>query len=169
MSFRNILKLCSIDFCGLPYTEAVTPAQHLLAWFTPERRRLINASAVDRLAKKSVGVFSKFLKGNRYMTFERSGVAAYYPVLHLIGYLPPPELWQPKQPEQPPSSNLREWFTPERRALVNMKQLDLMSERPVGVLSRYLNGETHMTFKIVGPTGYYPMLALLGFVPPLST
>jgi hypothetical protein len=34
------------------------------------------------------------------------------------------------------------------------------------VLNRYLKGEEHITFKIVGIEGYYPTLQLLGFVPP---
>jgi hypothetical protein len=69
----------------------VTPAEHLRAWFhaDPRRLRLISARAVDELAGRPLGTFSRFLAGGKYMTFERAGVAAYYPVLAAVGYVPP--------------------------------------------------------------------------------
>lgn len=146
----------------------VTPAQHLLAWFTPERRKLINSSALDRQAKRPIGNFSRFLAAGTRITFEHTDLTCYYPVLQLIGYLPPIEFWTParhlKGAER--STNIRRWLTPERRDLINFRQLDALSNRPLGVFSRYLNNEPHLTFKIIGLQVYYPMLELLGYVPP---
>jgi hypothetical protein len=69
----------------------VTAAEHLRAWFLadPRRLRLISARAVDQLAGRPLGTFSRFLAGGKYMTLERVGVAAYYPVLACVGYVPP--------------------------------------------------------------------------------
>ncbi|RYE91499.1 MAG: hypothetical protein EOO37_00020 [Cytophagaceae bacterium] len=69
----------------------MTPAEHLRAWFhaDPRRRLLISARAVDELAGRPLGTFSRFLSGEKYMTFERTGVAHYYPVLAAVGYVPP--------------------------------------------------------------------------------
>jgi hypothetical protein len=89
------LHICSnkriSDFCGLSSFETVTPAEHLRAWFhaDPRRLRLISARAVDLLAGRPVGTFSRFLSGEKYMTFERTGVAHYYAVLAAVGYVPP--------------------------------------------------------------------------------
>lgn len=79
------------DFCGLPSDESVTPAEHLRAWFLadPRRLRLISSRAVDELAGRPLGTFSRFLSGEKYMTFERTGVSHYYPTLAAVGYVPP--------------------------------------------------------------------------------
>jgi hypothetical protein len=37
----------------------------------------------------SLGTFSRFLAGEKYMTFERAGVSHYYACLRLLGYVPP--------------------------------------------------------------------------------
>jgi hypothetical protein len=72
----------------------VNSAQHLLTWFTPERRQIINALGLDRAAKRPDGTFSRFLARQRYMTLERVGVAEYYPALRLLGYRPDLDLSQ---------------------------------------------------------------------------
>jgi hypothetical protein len=146
---------------------ALTPAQHLLAWFTPARRQLINSSGVDRLAKRPMGRFSRFLAGEESATFERTDLKPYYPVLQLVGYLPPGDVWVPERPltAQESSSDIREWMTDERRELISFRKVDEQSERPYGVFSRYLNEEEYLTFKIIGIDVYYPTLQLLGFEP----
>ena len=70
-------------------SRAVTPSEHLLAWFTPARRKLISTRALDAEAGAPLGTFSRFLKGERHVTFRRSGLARYYPALQLLGYVPP--------------------------------------------------------------------------------
>lgn len=79
------------DFCGFTKPHPVTPAEHLRAWFhaDPRRLRLISARAVDELAGRPLGTFSRFLAGGKYMTFERVGVSHYYAVLAAVGYVPP--------------------------------------------------------------------------------
>lgn len=146
----------------------MTPAQHLLDWFTPERRKLINALAIDRYAQRPLGSFSRYLKKKKRTTFERAGVKDYYPVLRLIGYLPPPDVWVPTRPltADETSTDLRKWFTQLRKDIISLRAVDLQCEAPLGVLGRYLNGEEHMTFKIVGVERYYPVLKLLGYEPP---
>jgi len=101
---------------------------------------------------------------------EQAGLEDYYPLLRLVGYLPPSDIWEPTAPltDDEASSDLRTWFTPLRRELISRRAVDLLSERPLGVLNRYLNKEQHVTFKIVSIEGYYPTLKLLGFVPPVK-
>ena len=160
-----------VDFYGLLFPLAVTPAQHLLAWFTPELRQLVNYSAVDRLAKKTIGTFSNFLEARNNTTLERAGVTDYYPVLLLLGYLPPSAFWTPTRTltSEENSSDIRTWFTPERRELLNLTKIDKQSHRSRGMLIRYLNKEPHLTLKILGQKVYYPVLQLVGFVPPSQT
>lgn len=88
-SLHNTLNKRFSDFCGLPFTETVTAAEHLRAWFTDDRRKLISARAVDIMANRPPGTLSRFLAGEKYMTFERADVSQYYPVLRLVGYSPP--------------------------------------------------------------------------------
>ena len=87
-SLQNIVKCCVSDICGLHFPVTVTPAQHLLTWFTPERRLLINALSFDKLASRPYGTLSRFLVRAKYMTLERAGVHEYYPMLRLLGYHP---------------------------------------------------------------------------------
>lgn len=66
----------------------MSAAEHLRAWFTPERRELISTRAVDRLAGRPVGTLARFLAGEKYMTFEKIDISVYYPTLSLVGYVP---------------------------------------------------------------------------------
>jgi hypothetical protein len=149
----------------------VTPTQHIKAWFTPDLRQLVNCSAVDRQANKAIGTFSKFLSGRNNTTLERAGVRDYYPVLLLLGYLPPSAFWTPNRAltREETSSDIRTWFTPERIELLNLTGIDKKSQISRGFLIRYLNNEPNMTLKNVGKQIYYPSLQLFGFVPPSST
>lgn len=108
------------------------------------------------------------MKGDKWMTLERVGLQEYYPLLRLVGYLPPSHVWEPTTPlsDDEMSTDLRTWFTPLRRELISRRAVDRLSQRPLGVLNRYLHGEPNITFKIVGIEGYYPTMQLLGFVPP---
>lgn len=67
----------------------MTPAEHLRAWFTPARTQMISSRAVDILCGRPPGTLSRFLNREKYMTFERIDVSVYYPVLALVGYVPP--------------------------------------------------------------------------------
>ena len=129
----------------------MTPPQHLLAWFTPARRQLIVGSAIDILAHRPRGSFARFLDSDSDTTFERIDLTPYYPVLQLLGYLPPGDVWVPRRALTPAetSTDIREWFTPERRKFVNFRALDSMAKRPLGVFGRYLGKEQHVTFKII--------------------
>jgi hypothetical protein len=146
----------------------VTPAQHFLAWATPERKQMLNGLAFDRHAGRALETFARFMKQDKWITMERVGLLEYYPFLHLVGYLPPSDVWVPTEAltAAETSTDLREWFTPLRRELISRRAVDRLAGRPLGVLNRYLHGEAHITFKIVGITGYYQTLSLLGFVPP---
>jgi hypothetical protein len=148
-------------------TSALTPAQHLLAWFTPVRRQLIKCAAVDRLSKRRLGSLARFLAGSEDAKFSRVDLRPYYPVLQLLGYLPPGDVWVPTRAltATETSSDVREWFTPERRELIKFRALDEYSGRAMGVFGRYLSNEEHLTFKIIGIDVYYPTLAQLGFEP----
>lgn len=65
-------------------------AEHLRAWFTPERRSLISSSALDKLAGRPVGMFSRFLARQPHIVLSRgNGLSDYYPWLALLGYQPP--------------------------------------------------------------------------------
>lgn len=71
-------------------TKTLRPAvQHLLNWFTPIRRELISAQALDRLAKRPLGTFSRFLAGQQSVNFSRASIEPYYPYLKELGYEPP--------------------------------------------------------------------------------
>jgi hypothetical protein len=146
----------------------VTPAQHLLTWATPERRQLLNGLAFDRLANRPRCTFARFLKKEKWVTMEKAGLIEYYPLLRLVGYLPPKDVWEPTEPltAEETSSDLRTWFTPARRELISRHAADRLSGRPPGVLNRYLHNETHITFKIIGLSSYHQTLSLLGFKPP---
>jgi hypothetical protein len=146
----------------------VTATDHLLRWATPDRCKLLNGLAFDRLAGRSDGTFSRFLKRQASITLEKVGLLEYYPFLQRVGYLPPAHVWVPTEPLSADelSTDLRTWFTPLRRALISRRAVDLLSGRPIGVLNRYLNGEPNLTFKILGLEVYYPVLQLVGFVPP---
>ena len=76
-------------FAGQSFACTLTPAEHLRAWFTPDRRKLISARAVDVLAGRPIGTFHRFLTGVPHVTLGRTGLSVYYPVLALIGYVPP--------------------------------------------------------------------------------
>lgn len=68
----------------------LTPAEHLRAWFTPERRKLISARSLDELAGRPPDMLSRFLAGTKHYTLSRGkGVTVYYPFLALLGYAPP--------------------------------------------------------------------------------
>lgn len=99
---------------------------------------------------------------------KRTGLLAYYPLLHLVGYLPPSDVWVPQEPlsDEERSSDLRTWFTERRRELISRRAVEVLSERPLGVLNRYLHCEPHIVFKIASIRDYYPPLQLLGFTPP---
>lgn len=129
---------------------------------------MLNAYAFDRLAHRPLGYFSRFMKRDKYITMDRAGLTEYYPLLRLVGYLPPEAIWTPNTPltDDESSTDLRRWFTPLRRQLISRRAVDLLSNRPIGVLSRYLNAEPHITFKISGIAHYYPVLKLVGYVPP---
>lgn len=146
----------------------MTPTAHLLTWATPARCKLLNGLAFDRHAGKSPGTFTRFLKRQRTITLERTGVQDYYPLLRLVGYLPPREWWTPGEPltAAETSSDLRTWFTDQRLELISRRAVDVLSEMPLGVLNRYLNEEPHITFEFASLAGYYPTLSLLGFIPP---
>jgi hypothetical protein len=146
----------------------VNPSYHFHAWLTPARWQLLNGLAFDRLANRPLGTFARFMKGDKGRSMQRTGLQDYYPLLRLVGYLPPSDVWQPQEPltADERSTDLRTWFTPRRRELISRRAVDTLSGRPLGVLNRYLKGEEHITFKIVGIEGYYPTLQLLGFVPP---
>ena len=66
----------------------MTAAEHLRAWFTPERRELISLRAVDLAANRPLGTLARFLNSGQYMTFEKIDVSVYYPPLGLLGYMP---------------------------------------------------------------------------------
>jgi hypothetical protein len=104
----------------------------------------------------------------RWVTMEQAGLLEYYPLLYLVGYLPPSSVWEPTVPltAEETSTDLRTWFTPLRRELISRRAVDRLSGSPLGVLNRYLNQEKHITFKIKGIQGYYPVLKLLGYKPP---
>lgn len=108
------------------------------------------------------------MKGDKGMSMELIGLHDYYPLLRLVGYLPPKHIWEPPTPltAEESSSDLRTWFTPLRRELINRSAIEKLSERPLGVLSRYLKHEPHITFKIASLKAYYPVLELIGFIPP---
>lgn len=145
----------------------MTPIQHLLAWLTPARRQLIVGKWLDRYAKRSVGSFARFLDSENNTDFSRVDLTPYYSVLQLLGYLPPGDVWVPRRAltAVETSSDVREWFTPERRKLIRFRALDAMAGRALGVLGRYLGNEQHLTFKIIGIDVYYSALMLLGFEP----
>jgi hypothetical protein len=92
-SLHKTLNNAVSDLCGLNcfHTLRLTAAQHLRAWFLsePRRMRLISARALDELSGRPLGTFSRFLQGEKYVNFERAGVAEYYPCLRLLGYQPP--------------------------------------------------------------------------------
>lgn len=70
--------------------QRVNPAAtHLLEWFTPHRKLLISSRALDSLAGRPLGTFSRFLAGQKGFTFTRAKISAYYPFLKELGYLPP--------------------------------------------------------------------------------
>lgn len=146
----------------------VSPVQHFLAWLTPERKQLLNGLAFDRNAGNVSVKFSRFMKRDKWRTLERVGMLEYYPLLRLVGYLPPSDVWEPTTPlsDAEASTDLRTWFTPLRRELISRRAVDRLSKGPLGVLNRYLNGEPNLTLKIVGIERYYPVLRLLGYVPP---
>lgn len=76
-----------------PVRALNSAAEHLRAWFTPERRKLINASELDRLAGRPVGLFARFLARQPNVVLTRgNGLADYYPFLALLGYEPPTPL-----------------------------------------------------------------------------
>lgn len=88
--------------CGIAYSghlrrlifrlDVVTPSDHLRAWFTPARRKLISSRALDELANRYPGTFSRFLAGEAsYVLTRGNGLKDYYPVLRLLGYHPPKE------------------------------------------------------------------------------
>jgi hypothetical protein len=68
------------------------PQTHLLEWFTPVRRRLISARALDELAGRPLGTFSRFLAGQHGFTFTRARLDVYYPFLAEVGYTPLEEI-----------------------------------------------------------------------------
>jgi hypothetical protein len=146
---------------------SVTPIQHLLAWLTPARRQLIVGKWLDRYAKRSVGSFARFLDSENNTDFSRVDLTPYYSVLQVLGYLPPGDVWVPRRAltAVETSSDVREWFTPERRKLIRFRALDILAGRPLGVFGRYLGNEQHVTFKIIGIDVYYSALKLLGFEP----
>jgi hypothetical protein len=119
------------------------------------------------MANRPRASFNLFLSGED-LTFERTDLTPYYPVLQLLGYLPPGDIWVPQRQltAAETSSDVREWFTPERWKLIKFRTLDRMSHKTPGLLGRFLSGETHVTFKITGIQVYYPALQLLGFEPP---
>lgn len=102
-SLHTCLNTPLSDLCGLNHngSPSLTPAEHLRAWFTsqPLRKQLISARALDVLSGRPLGTFSRFLAGEKYVTFERAGVAAYYPFLALLGYQPPTDT--PEAPKVP--------------------------------------------------------------------
>lgn len=63
--------------------------QHLLEWFTPTRKKIISCRALDVLAERPVGTFSRFLAQQRGITFTRASLSPYYPFLKELGYEPP--------------------------------------------------------------------------------
>lgn len=84
------------NFGGSISSELVNRAEHffrlshLRAWFTPERRRLISARAVDELAASGTpSAFWRFLNGSPNVTFRIVGLSRYYEVLAHVGYVPP--------------------------------------------------------------------------------
>ncbi len=82
----------SISNAAVDRAEHFFRLDHLRRWFTPERRRLISARAIDELAGSDVKVsFSRFLKGEPNVTFRIVGLEKYYRVLSLLGYAPPSE------------------------------------------------------------------------------
>lgn len=141
-----------------------------MAWATPERRQLLNGLAFDRLAGRAPTTLARLMSGQKWVTMERAGLQEYYPYLRLVGYLPPSSVWEPTEPltSAETSSDVRTWFTALRRQLISRRAVDRLSGCPLGVLNRYLNSEKHITFKIKGIQGYYPVLQLLGFLPPGS-
>jgi hypothetical protein len=77
-------------FTAVDRAEHFYRLDHLRQWFTPERRRLISARAIDELAGYEVKVsFWRFLKGQPNVTFRITGLERYYAVLSLVGYQPP--------------------------------------------------------------------------------
>jgi hypothetical protein len=78
------LHLWSVKTSVVPHS-----AQHLREWFTPTRRKIISSRALDALAQRPLGTLSRFLSEQEGFTFERSGLASYYPFLALVGYEPP--------------------------------------------------------------------------------
>jgi hypothetical protein len=80
----------SFPFPAVDRAEHFYRLDHLRQWFTPERRRLISARAIDELAGYEVKVsFWRFLKGHPNVTFRITGLERYYAVLSLLGYSPP--------------------------------------------------------------------------------
>ena len=64
-------------------------ADHLREWFTPVRRALISSRALDKMAGRPLGTFSRFLAGEPHYTLERGAYNDYLPFLALLGYQPP--------------------------------------------------------------------------------
>jgi hypothetical protein len=62
---------------------------HLRAWLTPERRALLNCTAIDRLAGRPAGTLSRFAAAQPHVTLRYVGPEDYYPYLKLLGYEPP--------------------------------------------------------------------------------
>ena len=129
---------------------------------------MLKAHAFDLLAGRSPRTFGRFMKRNKYVTLERTGLHAYYPFLRLVGYLPPPSIWEPTTPlsDDEMSTDLRRWFTPIRRRLISRQAIEDLCELSNGVLSRYLNNDPHVTFRYASLARYYPILEMVGYVPP---
>jgi hypothetical protein len=84
-TFGGLFPIAAVD-----RAEHFFRLDHLRQWFTPERRRLISARAIDELAGYEVKVsFWRFLKGHPNVTFRITGLERYYAVLSLVGYQPP--------------------------------------------------------------------------------
>lgn len=62
---------------------------HLRAWLTPERRAMMNCTAIDRLAGRAPGTLARFAASQPHVNFRYVGPEAYYPHLKLLGYEPP--------------------------------------------------------------------------------
>lgn len=62
--------------------------QHLRAWFTPARRKLIRCSELDRQAHRPTGTFSRFLALDPEVPLTYT-ISHYYSALAALGYQPP--------------------------------------------------------------------------------
>jgi hypothetical protein len=61
-------------------------AEHLLTWFTPERRERISLMGIDARAEQPDNIFSRFLAG--IGSLPQQSVHGYYAALRPVGYRP---------------------------------------------------------------------------------